>query len=278
MLLYFATGQGGVTKLDILQKGGAINFLSSAYELLEMRSERINKFMLMTKAGGKFFLDSGAYSAWARNESVNINKYAELIDRHSEYISEYAGLDVIGDWKATLYNQEWMENRGYKPIWTYHITKQGPEPYSLLDKMLSDHKRIALSGGATGIRRDVLIRHFDKCWQIIRKHWPVRVHAFGMTRHDILARYPWYSADSISWLMGERAGAIYEFVGGNMTHYSSSQQAGAMRFGDRSMVDNRKLQEKNYRNRDYHNIAEFIKMQDFITQLWIRRGIEWDDK
>jgi hypothetical protein len=55
----------------------------------------------------------------------------------------------------------------------------------------------------------------------------IKVHGFGMTTFELMARYPWYSVDSSSWLMGGRNGTALFMVNGVPTALGcSAKQAG----------------------------------------------------
>ena len=48
----------------------------------------------------KWFLDSGAFSAFTQGAEIDIQEYIEFIKEHKDYLEAYANLDVIGDAEA----------------------------------------------------------------------------------------------------------------------------------------------------------------------------------
>ena len=54
------------------------------------------------------FLDSGAYSAWSKGVTIDIDEYISFIKKNIKYITVYANLDVIGDPEATYRNQKYI--------------------------------------------------------------------------------------------------------------------------------------------------------------------------
>jgi len=60
----------------------------------------------------KYFLDSGAFSAFTKNVSIDISDYIKFIKDNKNIFKNYAVLDVIGDAKETLKNQIIMEKQG----------------------------------------------------------------------------------------------------------------------------------------------------------------------
>jgi len=156
----------------------------------------------------ELFLDSGAFSAWSKGASIDIQEYSKFIQRHEDVIEVYANLDVIGDAKATLKNQKTMEEAGLSPIPTFH---QG-EDWKYLHYYIERYSYIAL-GGMIGMTSTNLIPFLDTCWNIIcdtKDRMPkVKVHGFGLTSLKLMLQYPWYSVDSTSWVVTGRMGSIY---------------------------------------------------------------------
>lgn len=154
------------------------------------------------------FLDSGAFSAWTRGITINLQEYIDFIKTNNEYLEHYAVLDVIGDPEATYRNQKEMESQGLKPIPCFHYG----EDFKWLEFYINNYKYIAL-GGLVGRPKAELTEHLDKSWEIIcntPKSIPkCKIHGFGITSIQFLLRYPWYSVDSTSWVLVGRTGGIY---------------------------------------------------------------------
>lgn len=160
----------------------------------------------------KIMLDSGAYTAWSKLQTIDIDAYIAFIKEHYKWIDSVVNLDVIPGaygrhptpeetevsaregWKNLLY----MESHGLKPIPVYH---QG-EDFKWLQKMI-DHQcpYIGISPAndrTTKQKRIWLDEVFD---QITNKEGKciVKTHGFGVTSIPLLLRYPWFSADSTTW-------------------------------------------------------------------------------
>ena len=155
------------------------------------------------------FLDSGAYSAWAKKTEIDIQQYIQFIKDNEKYIDHYANLDVIGDPVATLNNQKLMESQGLKPLPCFHHG----EDWSYLQNYIDNYEYIAIGGMAVGFtteqRRDFLDMVWDRICDTPDRMPKCKVHGFGVTAFDILLRYPWWSVDSTSWVMTSRFGDIY---------------------------------------------------------------------
>lgn len=177
----------------------------------------------------RFFLDSGAYSAWSRGAVIDLDEYMEFIRANIEYIDVYANLDCLAgspgrpttpaereaaaaeSWRNYLY----MKDHGLDPIPVYHIG----EDVKWLEKMLAFGCSYIGLGGLVGVpsaqRRQWLDGVFDRITD--EKGAPiVKTHGFGMTAVELIFRYPWYSVDSTTWIKITATGAVYlpAYVGG----------------------------------------------------------------
>lgn len=180
------------------------------------------KQMAITPNQFRFFLDSGAYSAWSRGTVIDIDEYCEFIRANIELIDVYASLDVIpgapgrqattterdeaaeASWKNYIY----MVEQGLDPLPVYHY---GEHP-RFLERMLEAKILYIGIGGLVGVpstpRRVWLDRVFDRITDA--DGMPiVKTHGFGMTAVPLIFRYPWYSIDSTTWIKITASGSVY---------------------------------------------------------------------
>jgi hypothetical protein len=123
----------------------------------------------------RIFLDSGAYTALTKNTTINLTDYIRFIKANLEYLEVYTNLDCIGNAEETLINQKVMEDCGLKPLPCYEY--------------------VALRGMVGG-RKESLLSWLDQCWRVICKAPDFipknKIHGFGLTSPELIARYPWY--------------------------------------------------------------------------------------
>lgn len=177
---------------------------------------------MITPDDFRFFLDSGAYSAWSRGAEIDLDEYIEFIKANIERIDVYANLDCLAgkpgehstpamkeegaarSWENFLY----MVNQGLSPLPVYHIG----EDRKWLDKMLDFGCDYVGLGGLVGVpsaqRREWLDGVFDYICDE-RGYPKIKTHGFGMTSIPLIFRYPWYSVDSTSWIKTTASGAVY---------------------------------------------------------------------
>lgn len=170
------------------------------------------------------FLDSGAYAAWKRNEPIDIYRYIDYIKRNKEYLTSYVNMDVIPgkpgftptteeveySAKQSYTNLQIMKDAGLNPIPVFH---QG-ERFFWLEKLLDDKEDyIGISPaedmmGWRGISPHIWL---DKAFTYVTDkdgYSLVKTHGFGVTKHQLLIRYPWTTCDSTSWTMIPNYGKI----------------------------------------------------------------------
>lgn len=147
-----------------------------------------------------FFLDSGAFSAFRQNISIDIDKYCDFLNENKSLIDVYAALDVIGDPETSKSNYTYMRKRGLEPLPAVHYNS----PLPTFDFYLKNTDYIALGGIALKNKKERL------SWLdlVFHKYSGVKFHGFGVQDRDILKRYPWHSVDSSSWHVMARFGGI----------------------------------------------------------------------
>lgn len=153
------------------------------------------------------FLDSGAFTVWKSGGTVNLQAYIDFIHAHKDKLTVYANLDDMADPVKTWENQVEMEKQGLKPLPVYHIG----EDTKYLKKCM-EYEYFAVGGNVLkGL--GVLKRFFDQLFTVIcpkeNGFLPThKIHGFALTAPSIVASYPWYSADSTSWVMYGKYGII----------------------------------------------------------------------
>jgi hypothetical protein len=221
------------------------------------------------------FLDSGAFAASSRGAKIDLGRYCDYILEHQSALACYAALDVIGDWRATRKNVEAMEARGLSPVPTFHRSS----PLEVLDELAATHKHIALGGIVTaGQFTPAALQPFlDQCWHVLEKHWPIKVHVFGVITQWVLERYPFYSADSASAIVGAGMGRVMSFDAGiirsvGWADYVKGTWDGGVADG---MAMDRAAKGSAHAGRRRKNIQAQLALERYVTDLWTSRGVVW---
>ena len=207
--LYFA-GQQAKEVDEYLQQKGALRLFSQLNERKGIKDWQDSGH------ADKLFLDSGAFSVAHAGKTVDIDAYIEYINSNPD-IPIFVELDVIpypvlnattakkcseASWQNYLY----MKERVTSPCHLLPLYHFG-EPKEALTRILNTEVDGKLPdyigiGGRHGVSTELQDRYFYEIFSIIQKsdNPNVKVHAFGMTVIKLLEKFPFYSADSTTWL------------------------------------------------------------------------------
>jgi len=256
VILYFA---GAEAFLPLLQEAGADCLFSYYYIQSDKRVD-------LSKVKGRVFLDSGAFTAMTKGVTIDLNAYAEFVKRVLPFLTVYANLDVIGDYVKTRENQERMEALGLAPMATFHARS----PYEELERMVERYDYIALGGIARERNKSRLRAHLDNCFSIVRRKPGLKTHAYGLNAWWIWDRYPFYSVDATSYIVGGKYRRLMSF-----DSKSRKPRLIGMQDDEESMMRWRAIVEK-YKKLNLRNILSLMEMARFATRAWKERGVDWD--
>jgi hypothetical protein len=181
----------------------------------------------MRRDGAQVFLDSGAFSAHSLGVKINIDDYCKYIItnrdiiRHDDGVCMASVLDGIGDAQLTYSNQIYMEQHGACPLPCFHF---GEDP-RYLEWYVNRYPYITL-GGLVGKSHPDALAWLDEVWEKYLLDGAgrprLKVHAFGVTRVELMQGYPWYSVDSSSWIQYAVYGHIFFPEFGSLTASAKS--------------------------------------------------------
>jgi len=157
------------------------------------------------------FLDSGAFSMFTQGIDVNLQDYADYITENHDVIHTASNLDVIGagNEQASYDNLKTLEKMGVQVQPVHHAR----DADIWLERYLAEGYDYIYLGGMVPESTGYLQKWLDHIWGKYLTNpdgtAKVKVHGFGMTVDSLMWRYPWFSVDSTSWIMGSRMGTIY---------------------------------------------------------------------
>ena len=261
MNLYFA---GIYTGIEFLLKHNC-NLLSSFVECKNKDLSIIDKNI--------FFLDSGAFSVFTGTVGgIDIDQYIDFIKKNK--IITYAGLDVIGDFKKTYENCKYMERHGLQPIPTFHYGSD----FNELKKLCVEYDYIAIGGMAGNLKRkrNTLYKFVNDVFKTTKKK---KLHGFGVTSDKILKNFPFYSVDSTGWISAVRHRTVSYFNGDGLLRAESLNKKNipkGVKDGSRILM-NMGVTNKSDKYLYQTCVLEYLKFEKYITELWTKRGVTWDD-
>ena len=181
----------------------------------------------------KIFVDSGAFSAWSKGKTIDVDDYINYINTNTKQLTLFASVDNIPgeltrtptlqekqqspilSWENYMYMRERVKESD-KLLPVFHIGEDFKHLQNMLEVKL-DGKHISYIGlgGTVGLASTVKDNWYKQCFKVIKQssNPNVKIHAFGMTSLNILENYPFTSADSTSWIMTAANGNIYTRFG-----------------------------------------------------------------
>jgi len=183
-----------------------------------------------------FLLDSGAFSAWNKGVTIDINRYRDKIkyiqDNYQFKEFHPVNLDVIpgkqGDkitkelaedsMKRGWDNYLWFKNQG---IETIHVFHQGEDYNFLLNTIIKECKYIGVSP-SNDAHLNSKIEWCKKTFDLLPAD--IKSHGFAVTSVDLIKPFPWYSVDSASWKLGANMGRVSMQLGNFYFSYVSPEE------------------------------------------------------
>ena len=179
------------------------------------------------KEGGIFMTDSGAFSFMgkypegteehekAKHEDFwipYIESYVKWIRDHKDYIFSAANLDldtIVGKRVVDKWNKKYFEPLEKEGIQIVYVAHESDLEPSIIGRLKDYCRRYQYVG--------VNQSHKSQAAQIYQlvKHYNRRIHGFAWTELSLLRHYPFFSADSVTWLGGVRFGTTYDYDGKN---------------------------------------------------------------
>lgn len=157
-------------------------------------------------------LDSGAFSAFTRGKPIKNADFIAFVRNEVPRCKigppeMIFGLDVIGDWRASVKNCEeaWAADIQCVPTW-----HQG-EPWDVLKGLAKDYPKIAI-GGLVGSSPKGKYNLLARCYDLI---WPCLAHGFGVTACKAIDEFPLDTVDSTTWSNPLRFGYYPRAAGGS---------------------------------------------------------------
>jgi hypothetical protein len=259
------------------------NGFVSYFILRNSKSGRINRLLPKVRdlVTGYLVCDSGAHSFFSempssgcsasgqikrsRNEytpNEYFNRYLKFLKRYHSYfdyfveldIGELVGQDVVEGWR------ERIKEAGifHKCISCYHSSIMDIDYLRAMCRE-STSKYLAVEGDRPLQRTGRL--NYTKLIKVTMEEG-CRLHGFAMTKTDALKVYPFYSVDSSSW------NAILKYGKSFCRDRSKPLQKFDLSYmrtdrGKRVMAT--------------QEVKAWTDYEDYLTRLWARRGVVWDD-
>jgi len=272
----------GVNGEGLIKKEEHLNVLFSFFYARGGYATKGNQILQDIKAAklkGKMYLDSGVFSARKKGMIIPTEELIDFYFEHEDTIDHVFSMDD-GPIETQLKNAKQMKDAGLPVIGIFH---PGTMPLDYLDKLneICDYVSIGMFSVGGFMKKDSIINTLDKVWEYIyhRDLMPMKIHLLGTENTDVLIRYPFYSSDASSFFLGYANGAYSYFnkmnqrikminLRKNLTDAATLDINAVDLKGD--SIEHRVLRASN-------SIRARFDLQRFVTDVWTKKGVVWED-
>ena len=261
--------------------------------------KKIKKNEWMIDGTRELMIDNGAFSAWNSGKKIiTVEEYTDFCKKFHDEFSPffesiyYIGLDHIPGEKntkpskeqvdkacdITMSNYQYMTNNGVKNV--LPVVHQFEDVEWV--KKYEEYTDFICLSPANDQSNKSRAKWLDEVYSIINPK--TKTHGLAATGKYLVKRYSWYSTDSISWLKPFVFGQVFEweFFELNLHRFVTLNKNEIWRLKLYEIFlsyfnDDLSQQEKSDYHMDYH-IKQYKTLENYITQLWAKRGIVWDEK
>lgn len=153
----------------------------------------------------RFFLDSGAWSAFTQKVSINIDDYVKFIAENMSEFHIYANLDDMLNPQKSYDNLKYLESNGLNPLPVFHTG----EDFTWLKKYADNYQYVCIGRIIPFTNQPkIIVPWMRKCMDILKHN---TVHAFGVTNFNLIKLFDFDSFDSSSWTGAVRFGRLMLF-------------------------------------------------------------------
>ena len=191
------------TSYGTAAKSNLDSFLISFFHFTEYLKNHPELFLEFLEKQGllgrKNFLDCGAFTARARNLSINSEQFRRFIEVAYPYFINYTSLDFYyGFVSENVTEFTILLGLGLDPIYVTHL---GENEKELQRVFRGEYGFIPTNVGWGGAARDgagVRIEYVNRMLQLIppERLAQTRIHGFGMLQESLIKRFPFSSVDA----------------------------------------------------------------------------------
>lgn len=260
-----------------------LHFAGAESALKYLNANNVSRLLITMASGERHFskartemphcdlmIDSGAFTFQTKGD-MTLSAWIEMAHRVKPFGNELIALDVIGDPQKTWDNFQEIIKEHPDAIPTFHITA----PKSYLKKYLDYTDRIAIGQMVPFAKKQNELRSkLAGVFSGFTRDSLPRFHAFGVCG-NLLAEFPFYSADATSWLAAARFRSVCCFEKGRIFQLESMGKQNSKRTNlnlrtvDLSEISTGEL----YRR----SIKAVLNFEKYLNDLWSKRGIVWND-
>lgn len=287
MFIYFASSPSK-QHFKLLIEEKVRNILVS-YHYLKKPSELIK--LLNGYEPERIIIDSGAFSVWSNGGIIDLEDYANFCVDLKKLLSSNIELNIVnldvlpGKWGFVPSQEEidksadkgwenmlYLESRGLKVIHVFHQH----EHWEVLDKLTkhSDYIGISPANDVSNVEKE---KWMNQVFARIKDS--VKTHGFAVTSYNQLYKYPYYSADSSSWITPARFGMLpimtNQFQIKSFSYKDINQIEKYWKYLSDVGIDVI-ADSKFWQGRTRIAIETYKQLEVVASKVWKNRGIDWN--
>lgn len=221
-------------------------------------------------------IDSGAFSAYTTGAKIEVAEYAEWLASINRPIDFAFTLDVLADERASLAN--WRALRDEHGLMTMPVIHFGQRPEDVLPTYLAEGaERLSMGGIAGGATRQSIgwAAHVFR-WMRANGWGHIPVHGLGLHMRSDLARLPWATTDSSTYVNLWRFGHFVLWTGRDwpMVWLDARDGKGVYAYGDafrRMGVDPSEVDRPRFRTDDPLACEVIVRIEDTAARDFAER-------
>ena len=288
---------GALNHVKILERNNIKNILISIHGISDI-SKKIKSNEWMIDGTRELIIDNGAFSAWNSGKKIiTVEEYSEFVNKFHKEFSPffkniyYIGLDHIPGKKnqkpsknqidkaceITFSNFKYMIDKGCKNILPVVHQFENVNWIKEYEKY-TDFICLSPANDQSNKSRALWL---DEAYSVINKE--TKTHGLAATGKYLVNKYPWYSTDSISWIKPFVFGQVFDWDFFELylhrfavIDWEKKQNFKLYEIFLSYFNDELSQQQKAEYHIDYH-ISQYIKLERYMTKLWEKRGIIWND-
>ena len=257
-----------------------------SYLYAQRKGKKFLKDRIEMNPNLRLIVDSGAHTFLSRQEEYRdkdvdywekyLEGYVKFARDNKDYIFAVVELDIddlvgtakVNEWREKYF--EPLEKEGIQVCYVWHTIK-GIEEW---DRMCQKYSYIGFSYQEKSFSEQEVNRFFNSA-----RKYKARVHGFACSGSEALTKFPFFTSDSSTWLIGTQYGEINFFDGRKMMRLKKDKWKRQFKNKLINLGGNKILMEKEdpYELQRL-NILTLLELEKFVKQkmkqkmYWIGRG------
>jgi hypothetical protein len=210
--------------------GEGIDRLLVSYHYIQRKGKKFLRERLEKHPNVKIMIDSGAYTFHVKEDEYKqkpmefwdnyLEKYTSFIKANKDIIFSCVELDIaniVGFERVDYFRKKYFEplrDEGVLVCYVWH----GYDGKPYWEEMCKKYDYVGFSLQGDSLSDSEMARFFS-----VARRYNTLTHGFAVTRVDTMSKFPFYTGDSTTWLVGTQYGELNWFDGRRMKRLKKDQ-------------------------------------------------------